>query len=659
VNELSQAHPLSGKEILFTRQRHEADRMGLHWDYRFVLGDKAYSWATKKEMPGPSKAILLFEQPIHDRQYALSKVVDIPKGNYGAGRTVLDFVRKAKVEGDALDPDKLIINTKDGQRFLLKKLDSTKYGDKAWLFKNLASYKEGLESTFTHDGSTYRVDDAIEASRPSKTQKLPITDLSWITEYTKTDPSRIEEANIRQPVLVTDWQGKKVVVDGAHRLAKAICMEKTYLPTRYVDISKLEKIAVHNKYLIKIASSSLASFSPDLTPAQMESLGVLRHKGSQYGEGTDKDNFFKVRASLDVWPDKWHNEQHPQGWYQWYKGYSEGKRTDDDERQMKRWISFKARHLAQLKKADPTLSDLSIQPKRRQALLNWGIAPGIDLEKELNKQASLSLLAMGLHATLGHVAQNVGMRQVLKSKALARHIANGFSEGVAGVVDTSFKGKAKRFASGALLPEVNGMHMAAHKAGVALAPHLNKMTLRQKAGLHMMVSGNAEKAVKRGFHNDTTITKAYDAARVHSNLPPLPEMAKKLDIESKKNPLVGNIIANIHKGRVPEGKNYVKGTPNQTAAILGGAASGLVDPALGGMNTFKNLALSKKITDTKLGAKVTHKAHEMFIKKPFEKGLAGKIIKDSPLRRTVNDVVFGPINTELKSLGKMTNDIKK
>jgi len=285
-------HPLSGQQILFTRQRHEADRMGLHWDYRMVLGDKAYSWATKKELPEPGKSILLFEQPVHDREYALSKKVVIPKGEYGGGVTYLDWVRKATVEPQD-DEDKLVISTKDGSRFLLKKLDETKYGKgKPWLFKNL-----GLE--------------------------------------------------------------KKATMNS-------------------------------NKYLTKIAVSSeevRTKFRPDLTPDQMQRLGVLVHKGSQYNDGDPSGNFFKVRASLDKWPDTWHNQEHPQGWYQWYKGYVAGKRTDDDERQMKRWISFKARHLAQLQKADPTLQDLSVQPKRRQALLNWGIAPGIDVDKELeNKQ---------------------------------------------------------------------------------------------------------------------------------------------------------------------------------------------------------------------------------------------------------------------------------
>ncbi len=122
-------------------------------------------------------------------------------------------------------------------------------------------------------------------------------------------------------------------------------------------------------------------FKPDLTPEQMAQLGVLAHKGSKYFDADpSKHNYFGVEAGMKGWPDKWIGEGAPLGWYEWYQGYAAGKRTPDDERQMKRWASFKARHVAQLKKADPTLTDLSVQPKRRQALLNWGIAPGIDPE---------------------------------------------------------------------------------------------------------------------------------------------------------------------------------------------------------------------------------------------------------------------------------------
>lgn len=526
--------------------------MGLHWDYRIVLGDKAYSWATKKEMPEPGKSIILFEQPVHDREYALSEKVVIPKGEYGGGTTYLDWVRKAKIDPEN-EPGKIVVKTKDGERFLIKKLDAGKYGEKSWLFKNLTPYKEGPDSTFTHLGKEYSVDDVISLAAGSKITKTPISEIDWALAGAKIDPSRLEKADVTQPILLTNWGDKKVVIDGTHRLYKAKTQGLESISTKYVDLGKLEKRAsvfsitqaldnsgedLHfdhthrrnitdanhrsmtyfdmaqtahykgheyrsgnvlvkrspNKYLVtidtnakdvvgrsapltvhldhhnipdvhrhvqdaisaankyhsqfkvgtsdfsvpnleedltkavagvhkvrrnsilkktglglaaagviglginsytkkspidstsKLEKTSKLVFVPDLTPAQMEILGTLKHKGSQYGEGEDKDNFFGVSASQKTWPESWHNEQHPQGWYQWYKGYAEGKRTDDDERQIKRWLSFKARHLAQLQKADPTLSDLSIQPKRRQALLNWAIAPGINVEQEVEKK---------------------------------------------------------------------------------------------------------------------------------------------------------------------------------------------------------------------------------------------------------------------------------
>lgn len=131
------------QEILFTRQRHEAKKAGLHYDIRFVVGDKAYSFATKKEIPDPGKAILLYEQPVHTAHYALSEKVEIPEGQYGAGTTTLDFVHKAKV-GENSTPEQMTIYSKGG-KFLLKKLDEEKYGKKAWLFKNLESGNKYIE----------------------------------------------------------------------------------------------------------------------------------------------------------------------------------------------------------------------------------------------------------------------------------------------------------------------------------------------------------------------------------------------------------------------------------------------------------------------------------------------------------------------------------
>lgn len=169
------------QEILFTRQLHEAEKAGRHYDVRFVVGDKAYSFATKKELPTSGQAILLYEQPVHTSHYALSKRVEIPTGQYGAGVTTLVDAFKART-GEHGDENQLTIHVKN-QKYLLKKLDEGKYGKRAWLFKNL-----GKEDT---NNNRY-----LEKISMYITQYIhPITgDTKWVPEtkeppkdYIKTD----------------------------------------------------------------------------------------------------------------------------------------------------------------------------------------------------------------------------------------------------------------------------------------------------------------------------------------------------------------------------------------------------------------------------------------------------------------------------------------
>lgn len=134
----------ANKEILWTRQRHDAKRAGLHYDIRLVYGTKAYSWATRKEMPDPGKAIMLYEQPVHGAHYALQEFIHIPDGQYGAGTTTLDFVKKALV-GAHSTPDQLTIHVRDGDRYLLKRMSHDYGTGHPWLLKNLGP--EGNEMT--------------------------------------------------------------------------------------------------------------------------------------------------------------------------------------------------------------------------------------------------------------------------------------------------------------------------------------------------------------------------------------------------------------------------------------------------------------------------------------------------------------------------------
>jgi len=130
-------------------------------------------------------------------------------------------------------------------------------------------------------------------------------------------------------------------------------------------------------------------FSPDLTPSEMLRLGVFSGKymtdccqefpASWFknaklapGRADPELNFFKVSASqpLSYWMMKgWIHPQDPRGWFQWYCRYYMGRRSEDDERQIKRWKALR-RHIAQLQK-HCRIGDLSCRPVQRQALLHW------------------------------------------------------------------------------------------------------------------------------------------------------------------------------------------------------------------------------------------------------------------------------------------------
>jgi hypothetical protein len=130
-------------------------------------------------------------------------------------------------------------------------------------------------------------------------------------------------------------------------------------------------------------------FKPELTPKQMLESGVF---GAKYmtdcvnefpndwfknaklspQRKNPKLNYFGVDASqpLSVWKKKgWINSQDPRGWFQWYCRYFMGRRSLDDERQIKRWKQMK-RHVSQIKK-NCKPGDSTCRKRQRQALLHW------------------------------------------------------------------------------------------------------------------------------------------------------------------------------------------------------------------------------------------------------------------------------------------------
>lgn len=130
-------------------------------------------------------------------------------------------------------------------------------------------------------------------------------------------------------------------------------------------------------------------FTPELTPREMLALGVF---GGKYMTDCRDEfpknwftkarlsperhaaslNYFGVNASqpLSVWRKKgWIYPDDPRGWFQWYCRYYMGRRSLDDERQIRRWRQM-ARHVAQIERGCVP-RDLDCRPRQRQALLHW------------------------------------------------------------------------------------------------------------------------------------------------------------------------------------------------------------------------------------------------------------------------------------------------
>ena len=154
------------------------------------------------------------------------------------------------------------------------------------------------------------------------------------------------------------------------------------------------------------------NFTPNLTPQQIFTLGSFggtywrpiysritkqkykdQHKEFKWLKKIDKklltsviceskrNNYnVSVGTSLKFWEDKgWMNKHDPYGWVQWYCRFYDGRRSDDDTRQIKRWEQFagpKGRFrrwlITLIINKNTTCNDHYISPKIRQSLQHWG-----------------------------------------------------------------------------------------------------------------------------------------------------------------------------------------------------------------------------------------------------------------------------------------------
>ena len=77
-------------------------------------------------------------------------------------------------------------------------------------------------SYFTHNGQSYNLNKLIRLSDKNQIYKLNVNKLKWILKYSNVYRTRVKKANIKVPILVTKIGTKYYILDGAHRLKRAL-----------------------------------------------------------------------------------------------------------------------------------------------------------------------------------------------------------------------------------------------------------------------------------------------------------------------------------------------------------------------------------------------------------------------------------------------------
>lgn len=101
------------------------------------------------------------------------------------------------------------------------------------------------KGSFTHDGVRYDIEKAFELARTLPTQRFKVKDLKWVLAYDTPDPERVSRADLSAPILVAlDKTGRLTVIDGLHRLTKAVQEGHTRIMGKYIEPSKLQLLRI-------------------------------------------------------------------------------------------------------------------------------------------------------------------------------------------------------------------------------------------------------------------------------------------------------------------------------------------------------------------------------------------------------------------------------
>lgn len=157
-------------------------------------------------------------------------------------------------------------DVKDEKAFKVVSVSKADYGKAKALSANLLSHEAALDQTqvyqeeaggtFGSDGKAYDLNRIFRAVAKDPVLTIEVSKLVWVLSFDKTETNekRDRQADLSAPLLVTLHKGKELVVDGGHRLRKAVKLGVKTLPYRRVSAQVLKDSE------IKLAAESLPAY---------------------------------------------------------------------------------------------------------------------------------------------------------------------------------------------------------------------------------------------------------------------------------------------------------------------------------------------------------------------------------------------------------------
>ena len=282
-----------------------------------------------------------------------------------------------------------------------------KYGDKVSAYKGEKTKKKGLSRWFKEKWSNQRGKSGYRYKSDIYRPTIRVTDDT---------PVLLQELTVEQLKMAREEKYRKGRV---HKFDKKKTSKK----------GGAKKVIPRRSRSGDIHFSDYPDFTPNLSPRDIFLLGSFggtywrpikskyfkntlsnKHKDypSSWWEGIPSSSLtsetcdvqknkykVKVGTSLAYWEEKdWIRPTHPYGWVQWYCDFYNGKRSQDDERQIERWKKLAGpngrffRYLVTLiSEKKGRWDDHSISPKIRQTLQHWGYhLTDEDYKKEIKRR---------------------------------------------------------------------------------------------------------------------------------------------------------------------------------------------------------------------------------------------------------------------------------